>query len=189
MQFKEHYRVKGTHSYLSASKYHWIRYDDEKLESTFLKAVAAQRGTELHALAAEAIRLRVPFQGNDTLAAYVNDSIGHRMNPEQVLYYSDNCYGTADSISYRNGVLRVYDLKTGETPGNMDQLMVYTAIFCLEYKIKPSDLEVILRIYQSDEIVEYVPRYDEIIPIMQKIIHFDNRINELKAEVLSHGGV
>ena len=184
MQFKEHFRIKGQHSYLSASKYHWIRYDDDKLEATFLKAVAAQRGTELHALAAEAIRLRIPLQGADTLAAYVNDAIGYRMNPEQVLFYSDNCFGTTDTISYRQGVLRIHDLKTGETPGNMDQLMVYAAIFCLEYKIRPSDLEVILRIYQSDEIVEHTPVYDEIIPIMEKIVHFDKRIEELKAEVL-----
>lgn len=188
MQFKEHSRIKGQHSYLSASKYHWIRYDDDKLDATFLKALAAQRGTELHALAAEAIRLRIPFEGTDTLASYVNDAIGFRMNPEQVLFYSDNCFGTADAISYRKGVLRISDLKTGETPGNMDQLLVYTAIFCLEYKIRPTELEVILRIYQSDDIIEYTPGYDEILPIMEKIIHFDKRLEELKAEVL-YGGV
>lgn len=70
------------------------------------------------------------------------------MSTEVVLYYSDRFFGTADSISFRNGVLRIHDLKTGKTPVHMDQLMVYAALFCLEYKIKPGDIDFELRIYQ-----------------------------------------
>lgn len=181
--FRDHSRIKGQHSFLSASKYSWIRYDEEKLENTFLNAVAAQRGTELHALASEAIRLRVNLEGVDTLARYVNDAIGFRMIPEQVLYYSQNCFGTADAISYRQSKLRIHDLKTGVSKTSFDQLLVYAAMFCLEYKMKPSDLEIVLRIYQLDEVAEYTPEYDELLPIMEKIVYFDQRIEELKAEV------
>src|SRR5690606_25431947 len=103
---------------------------------------------------------------------------------EQVLYYSNNCFGTADAISYRQNKLRIHDLKTGVTKASIDQLLVYAAIFCLEYKMKPSDIEIILRIYQSDEVEEYEPEYDEIVPIMERIVYFDQRIDQLKAEVL-----
>lgn len=183
MTFKDHSRLKGQHSYLSASKYHWIRYDEDKLRDTIRNAVAAQRGTELHEFAAEAIRLGVKIEGMDTLAQYINDAIGFRMTAEQVLYYSINCFGTADAISYRQNKLRIHDLKTGENPGKMDQLLVYAAMFCLEYKVKPSEIEIILRIYQNEEIVEYIPEYDEIIPIMEKIVYFDPIIEEMKLEV------
>jgi len=113
---------------------------------------------------------------------YVNDAIGFKMTPEQVLYYSDNCFGTADSISFRNNILRIHDLKTGITPGHMEQLEIYTALFCLEYKYKPSEIDIELRIYQSDEIIVHKPTADIILPIIDKIITFDKLINKIKAE-------
>lgn len=184
MIFKDHYRVKGQHSFLSASKYAWIRYDEEKLEEVFLNSLQAAKGTALHALAAEAIRLKVELAGADSLAQFVNDAIGFRMEPEQVLFYSDNCYGTADAISFRKEVLRISDLKTGVTKVSFDQLLVYAAMFCLEYKKKPSEIEIILRIYQADEVVEFIPTYDEIVPIMERIVYFDQRLDQLRAEVM-----
>ena len=30
---------------------------------------------------------------------YVNDGVGFKLTPEQILYYSPYCYGTADAIS------------------------------------------------------------------------------------------
>lgn len=69
---------------------------------------------------------------NKTLNAYVNDAIGYKMIPEQILFYSDNCFGTADAIVFRNGLLRIHDLKTGVIPAHMEQLEVYAALFCLE---------------------------------------------------------
>lgn len=104
------------------------------------------------------------------------------MTPEQVLYYSDNCFGTADSIAFRNGLLRIHDLKTGVTPAHMEQLEIYVALFCLEYKIKPTDIDVELRLYQSDEILVHKPMADEIVPIIDKIITFDKIINRLKED-------
>ena len=183
MLFKIHSEYRGRHSFLSASKYHWIRYDDEKLERTFLRTIAAARGTQLHALAADAIKMRVKLQGRTTLARYVNDAIGYRMTPELVLFYSPNCFGTADALSYRQNKLRIHDLKTGDSSASMDQLLVYTAIFCLEYGFKPHQIEIELRLYQNEEIQIYEPTVDEIVHIMDKIVMFDQRIEQLKAEL------
>lgn len=111
---------------------------------------------------------------------YVNDAIGYKMIPEQVLYYSDNCFGTADSIIFRDHLLRIHDLKTGSTPAHMEQLMIYAALFCLEYKYKPADIGMELRIYQNNEITVYEPTVEDILPIMDTIITFDRIINKIK---------
>jgi hypothetical protein len=170
------------HAFLSASKYHWVHYDEEKLISTFTKWQAAQRGTELHELAAKCIKLGVKLpKTRNALNLYVNDAIGFRMQTEQILYFSDNCFGTADTISFRKNFLRIHDLKTGETPASMTQLKIYNALFCLEYNIKPIEIEhTELRLYQSDEVLIHIPEPEEIYGIMDKIIAFDKRIEELK---------
>jgi hypothetical protein len=116
---------------------------------------------------------------------YVNDAIGYRMTAEQMLFYSVNCFGTADAISFRNKVLRIHDLKTGTTPTSMKQLEVYAAMFCLEYGYKPYEIDIELRIYQNDDIMEEVPEADDIVHIMDKIVTFDKQIEILKAEALS----
>lgn len=185
MLFNQHSELAGKHAFLSASKYHWIRYDDEKLEATYRTQLAAQQGSILHDFAAQAITLGVKLaRSQKTLNMYINDAIGFRMNPEQVLYYSDNCFGTADAISFRNGLLRIHDLKTGTNPASMDQLQVYVALFCLEYEIKPGAISIELRIYQNDEVVVYNPELDDILHIMDRIVYFDRRINEMRTEAM-----
>jgi hypothetical protein len=146
-----HFNLTGQHAYLGASKYHWINYDEDKLALAYNRFLAAQKGTELHEFAARCIKLgqKLP-KSKKTLNMYVNDAIGYRMKPEQVLYYSDNCFGTADAISFKDGLLRIHDLKTGTTPAHIEQLMIYASLFCLEYKCKPSDIDIELRLYQSD---------------------------------------
>lgn len=183
MNFNQHFNLTGRHAFLGASKYHWVNYDDDKLVDTYSKFLAVQRGTELHDIAAKLIKLGLKQpKSKKTFNMYVNDAIGYKMTPEQVLYYSDNCFGTADSISFRNGLLRIHDLKTGVTPAHMEQLMIYAALFCLEYKMKPSEIEMELRIYQSDEIVVHNPEIDEIVPIMDKIVTFDKILTKMKSE-------
>lgn len=143
--------------------------------------MAAQRGTELHAFAAECIRLGQKLQASKkTLNMFVNDSIGFKMTPEQVLYFSPNCFGTADAIGFRKNVLRISDLKTGKLPVHMEQLIIYTALFCLEYDVKPEDIKVELRLYHLDNIIYHEPEPEEIRPIMEKIIIFDKRIEKIK---------
>ena len=104
------------------------------------------------------------------------------MTPEQLLYYSENCFGTADAISFRNKELRIHDLKTGTTKTHMEQLMIYAALFCLEYKKKPRNIKIELRIYQNNEVLIHNPEVDEIAPIMDKIIQFDKLIKEINSE-------
>lgn len=181
MKFNPHYNLEGCHAFLGASKYHWINYDETKLEETYKRYLASQRGTRLHEFAKECIELGIKLQrSKKTLNMYVNDAIGYKMTPEQILYYSDNCFGTADAISYKNGLLRIHDLKTGEIPAHMEQLEVYAALFCLEYHMQPSKMNMELRIYQNDEIVIYNPTVEDIAPIIDKIITFDKRLTELK---------
>jgi hypothetical protein len=102
------------------------------------------------------------------------------MTPEQVLYYSDNCFGTADSISFRDNLLRIHDLKTGTSPTHMEQLMIYAALFCLEYEVNPNSINIELRIYQNDEVSIFEPESNDIVCITKKIISFDKVINKLK---------
>src|SRR6478735_2554298 len=136
MRFNPHSDLNGYHAFLSASKHHWVNYTDEKLDRAFVANQAALRGTQMHDLARDLIRMGVKLPRTPkTINMYVNDGIGFRMIPEQVLYYSPNAFGTADTISFRKDLLRISDLKTGITPTSMRQLEVYTAFFCLEYRV------------------------------------------------------
>lgn len=181
MDFKQHSDLEGKHAFLSASKYSWINYDKDTLSGAYLRFLAAQKGTRIHNFAAECILLaqKLP-KSNKTLNLYINDAIGFKMKPEQVLYYSENCFGTADAILFRDNKLRIHDLKTGITPANMKQLIIYAALFCLEYHVNPSDIQVELRLYQLDEVLIDEPDPEYIRSIMEKIIMFDKHIEILK---------
>lgn len=183
MNFNKHYSLEGKHAFLGASKYHWINYDADKLVDSYTKFQATLNGTILHDFACQCITLgqKLP-KSQKTLNMYVNDAIGFKMKPEQVLYYSDNCFGTADAIIFRNNLLRIHDLKTGVTRAHMEQLEIYAALFCLEYNKKPSDIDMELRIYQNNEIIVHNPTVEDILPIIDKIITFDKIIDKMKIE-------
>lgn len=181
MRFIKHSDVEGMHAFLGASKYHWVRYDLDKMRKIFENQFASVLGTRKHMWAAEAIRLGQRQVRNDkTLNAYINDAIGYRMQPEVVLFYSENCFGTADAISFHKNILRVHDLKTGMHPGSVDQINIYFALFCLEYRMNPYDIEMIGRIYQNDEVLEFPGDPKGIRDIMDKIKLFDTTIEEMK---------
>lgn len=182
MNFANHSNLEGQHAFLSASKYHWINYSDDKLAETYLKHLAVLKGTELHEFAAQCIKQNRKLLGNDTLAMYVNDAIGFKMTPEQPLVYSENCFGTADTIAFRKNFLRIHDLKTGEIPAHMEQLEIYAALFCLEYDVKPAEIEIELRIYQTNDICVANPTVDVIAPIMDRIVASDKIIRKIKEE-------
>ena len=180
MNFNSHFELDGRHSFLSPSKCHWLNYDDDKLVESYRKSLAVQRGTELHDFAARCIRLNQKLpKSRKTLNMYVNDCIGFKMTPEQPLYFSDNCFGTADAIAFRDVFLRIHDLKTGATPAHMEQLLIYAALFCLEYRVKPGTIQTELRIYQNNEIVVSNPEADELASVMDKIISFDRVLNRI----------
>jgi hypothetical protein len=189
MQFNKHSDLAGRHATISASKYHWINYSNEKFIEWVKTQMMAREGSELHDLAAFLIRKGVKLPRNKkTLNQYVNDAIGFRMNAEQVLFYSVHCFGTADAITLQEiegqTILRISDLKTGVSPANMKQLMVYAALFCLEYEMRPFELDqIILRIYQSDEVQEYEPSREDITFIMDRIKTFDAMLDNVMQEL------
>ena len=185
MIFNKHFELEGKHAFLSASKYHWINYDDEKLITSYLNNLAVQRGTELHDFACQCIRLKINLPRiHKTLNMYVNDALRFSLTPEQPLYYSNNCFGTADGISYdeTRSFLRIHDLKTGTVPAHMEQLQIYAALFCLEYHVRPDRIGMELRIYQNDRIEICNPNSEEISRIMDTIVRFDDKINKIKME-------
>jgi hypothetical protein len=118
---------------------------------------------------------------NQTLSAYVNDAIHFGMRTEQILYYSDNCYGTADAISFDGRILRIHDLKTGVNEAAFWQLIIYAALFCLEYGVRPGMIEIELRIYQNDEVKIMEPDLNDVVKVMSKIISYDKIIDDIKA--------
>lgn len=174
MHFNNHSNLVGRHAKFSASKWHWINYDTDKLKVVYENMAAKEYGTRLHAFAAECISLgqKLP-RSKRTLNSYVNDAISYRMEPEQVLYYSDNFFGTADAISFRDNQLRIHDLKTGKVQAHFEQLEIYTALFCLEYRLKPSSIATELRIYQNDDVAIFEPDPKTIKDICDKIVEFD----------------
>jgi hypothetical protein len=176
MSLNKNTKLIGQHAYLSPSSYHWLNYDEEKLRRVYNDRMQTSRGTALHAYAQQAIDLQIRQSDNGTtMSRYVNDAIGFRMSAEIGLFYSIDCFGTADAIGIRmeqgRWVLRISDLKTGITPAGMTQLLIYCGIFFFEYNelYDPRETDVILRIYQNDDVVEYIPDLPEILSVMSKI--------------------
>ena len=194
MNWKTHSpTLEGTHALLSPSQYSWINYDEDKLVERVNSIKAIERGTELHALAATHIKHKITMPRNHaTLNEYINDAIGFRMKPEVLIFYSRWCYGTADAISFRKEpkiskdrqTLRIHDLKTGAHPAKLTQLEIYAALFCLEYGVQPSEIEIVLRIYQFDDIQEGRPTTENIVPIMDKIRRFSNIIEKMQEDAM-----
>jgi len=119
MIFNKHLNFEGSHAFLGASKYHWVNYDDEKVALSYLRFLAVRKGTELHDFAERCINLRQRLpRSKKTLNSYVNDAIGFRMIPEQGLEFTNNCYGTADSISFNNKILSLFNTESRGDTGN-----------------------------------------------------------------------
>lgn len=186
MKFNEHYNLRDRHAFLSPSQPVWLHYDLEKLAKKRRSEQAIIEGTELHELAEGLIRKRrKQLDDGDYFNMYVNDAIGFRMKPEVTLYYSDLCFGKADTIKYdsRNKLLRIHDLKTGATKPHHEQLETYAALFCLEYDVKPSDIDFELRIYQRNKPIDiWTPGTDIIFPIMDTIVSDVKYLRELIEE-------
>ena len=205
MIFNQHSELEGQHAFLSPSKYSWLNYDQEKLETAYRRQYANTIGTILHDLAHRCILNKVKLSKSDrhlvlltlldngvpqglidandileTLSPFVNDALGFRMETEQVLYYSENAFGTADAICFRDNTLRIHDYKSGITPVHMDQLYIYAALFCLEYDKKPEQIKIELRIYQSGEALIDEPSPEVIRAIMNKIVDSDRFLRKLK---------
>jgi len=188
MRWFKHTNFEGMHSeHLSASKYHWLNYDDDKFDRMYVTRKAAKLGTRKHEFAAMAIELGQPLRNDGTtLALYVNHAIGFRMKAELPLVHSPNAFGTPDAISFREHkkkmLLRIHDLKTGTELTSFKQLEIYDALFCLEYNENPFNIDHELRIYQNDDFRVLVPDPGDIKAIMEKIKYFDKRVDLLREE-------
>lgn len=208
MRWNDHSKFTGTHAFLSASKPTWLKKDEDELRELKTNSYAQNIGTLIHAYAADCIKYREKLKKQDmhgvkfdlmrngipeyaidiqrmypTIMSYVNDSIGFGLDPEIILWYSDQCYGTADAINLDGKTLRIHDLKTGVTMPKMDQLLVYAALFFLEYNCKPENILSELRIYYSDEILVYEPEAEEIREVMKQIIEKDRVLQSMNQEV------
>lgn len=183
MQFNDHSDLEGLHAFLSPSGYHWVNYEESKLVERYTNYRAALKGTELHELASNLINNKIKVANHKkAFNQFVNDSIGFRMSSEVPLFYSPNCFGTADAISFRDGKLMIFDLKTGKIKANYAQLDVYAALFCLEYGYDPYSIDIEERIYQNNGFTINAPKPDAIDRIMQKIIESDIILEKLKLE-------
>lgn len=183
MNFRSFSYLEGKHALLGASNYHWLTKDEAALIAYYRNTKAKERGIRLHDLAERMIREGVEASPeHSTFNDYVNDAIKYGMTPEVVLRYSDNSFGTTDAIMFDRNRLRIHDLKTGVTPASMNQLMIYSALFYLQYGFNPEDSEAELRIYQNNNVEEYNPRPDEIREVMDRIIFADNLITNVKGQ-------
>ena len=182
MRFNKHLRFEGEHAFLSPSSYHWVNYSEARLTERWTTARAAMLGVAQHEYASKEIEAGNLSQHTGTLGMFINDAIEHQMVPEQMLFYSENCFGTADAISFRYRKLRIFDLKTGVSKASVRQLEVYAALFCFEYDKDPHEIKIELRIYQDNEVRIYDADPDDICFIMEKIEMFDKQINMLRLE-------
>jgi len=212
MNWNKHSNLVGKHALFNPSGYSWLNYgtDEESLELIFRRYKAQYAtviGTTLHEYAEKRIKYRLRMYKTDkndvmmylldkglpmsvidldskfdNLKRYVNDAIGFQMDSEVLLYYSDNCFGTTDAIYFRDKELRIHDYKSGVTPAHIEQPLIYSALFCLEYGVKPMDISTHLRIYQSDEIIESDPDPMDIQTAMNQIITLDKIVSKWKAE-------
>ena len=204
MIWHDHSKLAGTHAFLSASQSSWRNKNAEELIDAKKNSFSQQIGTLLHAYAADCIKYKEKLRKSDergvkfdlmrkgipeyaidmhriypTFMSYVNDAVGYGLNPEMVLYYSNECYGTADAIDMDGKLLRIHDLKTGVKPAKMDQLMVYAGLFFLEYGVNPGAIQTELRIYQMNEVLVYEPDVDELREVMDDIVEKDRIIKAM----------
>ena len=185
MNFHTHFDLMGKHAFLSASNYHWLNYTPAKLEQVYINKKRMEEGTRLHDLASELIERRFKLAAlKKAFNMFVNDAIGFSMESEQVLYYSDNCFGTADAIKFKDNFLQIHDLKTGLSKPSFKQLDIYAALFCLEYGEDPHKIQIEQRLYQGKGYEINLPNPDLIADIMTKIVMYDKLLDEIKQNEL-----
>lgn len=196
MQWNDHKQLEGKHAFLGASNFHWVNWNDQIFENRYYSQFSTTIGTAIHALAHDCILNRTKLNKHDrhlieitlyhayipkdaydpddilmNLIPFVNDAIGYHMSSEILLYYNNYCFGTCDAISFseKERILRIHDLKTGMTTAHMEQLLIYAALFCLEYHKNPHQFKTELRIYQNFNIVVEEPDANDIETFMNLI--------------------
>lgn len=188
MEWNDHWRLEGRHATLSPSGYHWLNYDSDKMRRVTWNNYSKEDGTKMHELASNMILYSImPENNENALNQFVIDALtmfDEPMSSEVLLYYSDECFGTADAIYYdeENKHLQVHDLKTGVSKPSFKQLWIYCALFCLEYDKKPEDLTFECRLYQLGAMDIDAPDPKDIRTIMNQIISMSNVIEGVRIE-------
>lgn len=210
MYFNDHHEFEGKHAFLGASQYHWMDWTDKILKQRWINSFSTDIGTYIHELASILIKRKLKLNVDDTniieltllkngipanvysarrilnnLINFVNDAIDDGMQSEVILFYSDLAFGTTDAIKFDDihKKLIIRDLKTGKTPAKFNQLLIYAALFCLEYDKNPYDFTTELAIYQAEEIISYEPSADEIIKYMDKIRDTELMLRDIREGV------
>lgn len=225
MNYPEFSNLEGKHAFLAPSKHGWENKNIDELIGTYSRTWAQAIGTAVHDISRRHIKRHQKISNTDkkeiklqtieyydipeyavnrgvdfdmifeTAKIYVNDAIGYRLIPEQLLVYDkDIAFGTADTISPLDSVfdrrfLRIHDLKTGVKEVDMSQLEKYAALFCLQFETEfkrrqmtVADLEMELVIYQMGEKIIHNPTVEDIAPLMD-IYRMDVKaLTKLKAE-------
>lgn len=209
MIFEEHSELEGKHAVFAPSSPSWLRYDPEKIINRYIESYASEIGTALHELAADLISEKETLNKSDKkvvihhlrkagydrklikrysgsfypiFSAYVNDAIALNMQSEVKLYYSEISFGTADAIQFypEKQLLEIHDLKTGMKPAKMEQLEVYAALYCLQYKQDPLKTNFELRIYQNDQVLVHTPDPADIRRVCDTIVYINKVIRDFK---------
>ena len=190
VQWNDHWRLEGKHAFLSPSNYAWQRYDEEKAKAVYINNTRKERGALEHDLASRMIKARKRAADTDqAFDLFVNHAIADRMKSEQVVYYSDICFGTADAIKYDEDTETLYisDLKTGVSKASFEQLYAYAALFCLEYGCNPDKTTFILRIYQGvgyeEEYLQGKKDVAYIKSLMKTIVKLDKAVSGVIKEL------
>lgn len=188
MEWNDHWRLEGRHATLSPSGYHWLNYDADKMRRVTWNNYSKEDGTKMHELASNMILYNImPEDNENALNQFVIDALTmfkEPMSSEILLYYSDECFGTADAIYYdkEKKHLQVHDLKTGVSKPSFKQLWIYCALFCLEYDKKPEKMTFECRLYQLGAMDIDAPGPKDIRNIMNQIVSMSNVIEGVRHE-------
>ena len=188
MEWNDHWRLEGRHATLSPSGYHWLNYDADKMRRVTWNNYSKEDGTKMHELASNMILYNImPEDNENALNQFVIDALTmfkEPMSSEILLYYSDECFGTADAIYYNEDKqhLQVHDLKTGVSKPSFKQLWIYCALFCLEYGYKPEKMTFECRLYQLGAMDIDNPQPKQIRSIMKQIVEMSNVIEGVRVE-------
>lgn len=207
MIFNDHHEFEGKHAFLGASQYHWMEWSNDILKQRWINSFAQDIGTLIHELASDCIKKKIRLNDSDinlviykltkngiplnvfnahkildNLKNFVNDCIDEQMDSEVILFYSELAFGTTDAIKFNEAKkkLKIKDLKTGVTKAKFIQLLIYAALFCLEYDKNPNDFTTELAIYQNSDVFVYEPSADEIQSYIDKIRETDLIVRDIK---------
>lgn len=211
MRWHDHSDIEGKHAFLSPSKKSWLNYDIDKLEAAYVNSWATTIGTVLHSFAEIRIKRRKRLTKScrdtldqfmyengipvklidvdkyfDNLSLFVNESIGFRMEPEVGLKISDDCFGHTDAISFdeRDRILRISDYKSGMTEPSMDQLLIYAALFFIEYKkelnLELSNFRTELRLYFQEQVLYFEPDEQTMAHVVDTVLCQNKAVQTIK---------